>query len=136
VLPVDELVQIEGMDGVRRALRLMGASGKKHSRKMVRGVADAVAAEAKTLAPVDTGLLRRSIVARSERDVAGGAVASVKVKPDAYYWRFLEYGDGPDGVEHAFFMRARKKVFADLDRVVVASFMKAVAGDMRRAAGG
>ena len=131
-----ELVQIEGIDGVRRALALMGSAGKKHSRKMVRGVADAIVAEAKPLAPVDTGLLRKSIVARSERDIANGAVAAVKVKADAYYWRFLEYGSGPDGIEHAFFMRARKKVFADIDRVVVASFLKAVAGDMRRAAGG
>lgn len=128
-----ELVQIEGMDGVRRALRLMGTAGKKHSRKMVRGVADAIVAEAKPLVPVDTGLLRRSIVARSDRDIAGGAVASVSVKSAAYYWRFLEYGDGPDGIEHAFFMRARAKVFADLDRVVMASFLRAVAGDMRRA---
>lgn len=128
-----ELVKIEGMDGVRRALRLMGASGKKHSRKLVRGVADAIVAEAKPLAPVDTGTLRKSIVARTDRDIEGGAVASVRVKSQAYYWRFLEYGDGPDGIEHAFFMRARAKVFADLDRVVTAAFLRAVAGDMRRA---
>ena len=130
-----ELVSIEGLDGVRRALALMGASGRKHSRKMVRGVADAIVEEAKPLIPVREGVLAKSVVARSERDQGGISFAAVKVKEDAYYWRFLEYGSGPDGIEHGFFMRARVKVLADVDRVVMASFLSAIAGDMRRAAG-
>lgn len=126
-----ELVQVAGIDSVRRALLQMGAAGKKHSRKMVRGVADAIVQEAKSLVPVDSGTLRQSIVARSERDQGGIEFAAVKVKADAYYWRFLEYGSGPDGVEHAFFMRARAKVFADIDRVVVASFLREMVREMK-----
>lgn len=126
-----ELVSIEGIDSVRRALARLGPAGKKHSRKMVRGVADAIVGEAKPLVPVESGLLRKSIVARSERDKGGTEFAAVKVRPDAFYWRFLEYGSGPDGVEHAFFMRARTKVFADIDRVVVASFLRELAREVK-----
>ena len=126
-----ELVTIQGIDSVRRALAKLGPAGKKHSRKMVRGVADAIVEEAKPLVPVESGALRGSIVARTERDQGGTAFAAVKVKADAFYWRFLEYGSGPDGVEHAFFMRARTKVFADIDRVVVASFLRELARDVK-----
>jgi len=128
---VAELVTIQGIDSVRRALAKLGPAGKKHSRKMVRGVADAIVEEAKPLVPVESGALRGSIVARTERDQGGTAFAAVKVKADAFYWRFLEYGSGPDGVEHAFFMRARTKVFADIDRVVVASFLRELARDVK-----
>lgn len=125
-------VEVVGIDGVRRALAQMGPAGKKHARKAVRSVADAIVAEAKPGVPVDQGVLRAAIVARTERDVGGQPLSAVKVKRSAFYWRFLEYGQGPDGVEHAFFMRAKAKVLSQIDSVMVAGFIKSVLTDMRK----
>ena len=49
---------------------------------------------------------------------------------NAFYWRFLEYGDGPDGVEHAFFLRAKEKVMNS--GAPFASFAKRLTARLRK----
>lgn len=74
-------------------------------------VAKAIAAMAVELAPRRTGRLTIAIKARQSPDDPDYAEVYVRRgKGGAFYWRFVEYGDGPDGVEHGFFLRAREGV--------------------------
>lgn len=128
-------VEIRGIDDVRRLLGdLMPREAKLLTRQTTKDVADAIAAEAERLAPVDEGDLRAGIRARQERDKDGEGRASVRVR-GAFYWRFLEYGDGPDGVEHAFFMRSREKVMRNIDSIATRAFVQRLAARMARVAG-
>lgn len=128
-------VEIRGIDDVRRTLRdLMPKEARVLSRQTVRDVASAIVDEAKPLMPVDEGTMRAGTVARQEKDRNGQATASVRVR-GAFYWRFLEYGDGPDGIEHAFFMRAREKVMANIDTIATQAFVKRLAARIAKKAG-
>jgi len=106
-------VKATGLDEVLRALEVeLPRQAEELSADLFKGVAKAIAEDAATRAPVQSGNLRGSIKSRKEGDTAEVYVQRGG-KGDAYYWRFLEYGQGPDGVEHAFFLRAREAVLAD-----------------------
>lgn len=102
--------------GLDEALRLLERDMPELANQVAVGVAvDAaklIAQEARALAPVDSGKLRSSIVGGKNPGDDQSAAVYVKRggKRDAFYWRFLEYGQGPGGVEHGFFMRARESV--------------------------
>ena len=61
-------VQIVGADDVRAALQALGRDAQKAARAAARQVARATAREAKALAPVQTGALRKSIGQRETKD--------------------------------------------------------------------
>lgn len=128
-------VEIRGIDDVRRVLRdVMPREAKILSRQTVKDVAQAMVDEAKPLMPVDEGDLIKGTHARQERDKNGIPLASVRVR-GAFYWRFLEYGDGPDGVEHAFFMRSRVKVMQNIDSIATRAFVQRLAARIAKVAG-
>lgn len=128
-------VEIRGIDDVRRVLRdVMPKEARLLSRQTTLDVARAIVDEAKPLMPVDEGKMRAGTRARQERDRDGEARASVRVLR-AFYWRFLEYGDGPDGIEHAFFLRAREKVMHKIDTIATRAFVQRLAARIARVAG-
>lgn len=128
-------VEIRGIDDVRRVLRdVMPKEAKVLSRQTVKDVADEIVDAAKPLMPVDEGDMRAGTRARQERDKDGQGRASVRVR-GAFYWRFLEYGDGPDGIEHAFFLRAREKVMSRIDSIATQKFVKRLAARLAKVAG-
>jgi len=128
-------VEIRGIDDVRRVLRdVMPKEAKLLSRQTVKDVAEAIADEARTIMPVDEGKMRAGTRSRAERDKDGEARASVRVK-GAFYWRFLEYGDGPDGIEHAFFLRSKEKVMSKIDTIATQKFVKRLAARIAKVAG-
>lgn len=128
-------VEIRGIDDVRRLLKdVMPREAKTLTRQTTKDVATAIADEAKTLMPVDEGDMVAGTRALQERDKDGQGMASVRVR-GAFYWRFLEYGDGPDGIEHAFFMRAREKVMHDIDTIATRAFVKRLAARIAKVAG-
>lgn len=128
-------VEIRGIDDVRRLLAdVMPKEARVLTRQTTKDVADAIADEAKRLVPVDEGDLRAGIRAKQERDQDGEGRASVRVR-GAFYWRFLEYGDGPDGIEHAFFLRSREKVMRNIDTIATKAFVKRLAARLARVAG-
>lgn len=128
-------VEIRGIDDVRRLLAdVMPKEARVLTRQTTKDVADAIADEAKRLVPVDDGDLRAGIRAKQERDKDGEGRASVRVRW-AFYWRFLEYGDGPDGIEHAFFLRSREKVMRNIDAIATKAFVKRLAARLARVAG-
>ena len=128
-------VEIRGIDDVRRVLRdVMPKEARILSRQATKDVATAIADEAKALMPVDEGNMVAGTRALQERDKNGQGMASVRVR-DAFYWRFLEYGDGPDGIEHAFFMRAREKVMRNIDNIATRAFVQRLAARIAKVAG-
>jgi len=128
-------VEIRGIDDVRRLLGdLMPKEAKLLTRQTTKDVAEAIADEAKRIMPVDEGEMRSGTRARQERDKDGTGRASVRVK-GAFYWRFLEYGDGPDGIEHAMFARAKEKIMHKIDTVATRAFVQRLAARLRRVAG-
>lgn len=128
-------VEIRGIDDVRRVLReVMPREARILARQTTKDVAQTIADEAKGLMPVDEGDMVAGTRSRTERDRDGQARASVRVR-GAFYWRFLEYGDGPDGIEHAFFMRAKEKVMGNIDTIATRAFVKRLAARIAKVAG-
>jgi HK97 gp10 family phage protein len=128
-------VEIRGIDDVRRVLRdVMPKEARILSRQTTKDVATAIADEAKVLMPIDEGDMVAGTRALQERDKDGVGMASVRVR-GAFYWRFLEYGDGPDGIEHAFFMRAREKVMQNIDSIATRAFVQRLAARIAKVAG-
>lgn len=128
-------VEIRGIDDVRRLLRdIMPKEARVLSRQTVKDVATEIADEAKRIMPVDEGAMRAGTRAQQERDKDGQGRASVRVR-GAFYWRFLEYGDGPDGIEHAMFMRAKEKVMSQIDTIATQKFVRRLASRLAKVAG-
>lgn len=128
-------VEIRGIDDVRRLLtELMPREAKALTRQTTKDVAEAIVDASTPLMPVDSGDMRSGTRARQERDKDGEGRASVRVR-GAFYWRFLEYGDGPDGIEHAFFMRGKEKVMSNIDAIATQKFVKRLAARLAKVAG-
>lgn len=125
---------VTGLDDV---IRILEDVAEKHAKPLASDfctdVAEAIAEEAKKnmAGTVITGQMRSLTIAERSQGKNFG-MASVRVGKDAFYWRFLEYGDGPDRIEHAFFMRAREKVFASIDSVAARRFKERLAKLMKR----
>lgn len=69
-----------------------------------------------------TGQLEGDVGAKRVKGKRNEVRSGVTVAKRSFYWRFLEYGDGPDGVEHAMFRRALQKLGPDLERVYIDIF--------------
>lgn len=108
-------------------------------RSTVQQVASDIAKDARARAPRDAGELRRGITARRRNTHGGDVLESVvyvrrdKGSVDPFYWRFLEYGQGPDGVEHAMFLKALNKYKADGQQRHLDAFAKVLERRIRRA---
>lgn len=130
-------VEIRGIDDVRRVLRdVMPKEARILTRQTTLDVATAIAEAAKDnmSSNVDSGAMRSGTRAMQERDKDKVGQASVRVR-GAFYWRFLEYGDGPDGIEHAFFMRAREKVMSNIDAIATRAFVQRLVARIGKIAG-
>jgi hypothetical protein len=53
---------------------------------------------------IDEGKIKRGTKAKRRRGSRDKVQSDVIVQ-GAFYWRFLEYGQGPDGVEYAMFLK-------------------------------
>lgn len=116
-------VSISGADQVRDILRNIAPNEAKNlMRATVVDMAKQAARDARENAPKDSGNLASAIGHKRDRGTRGTVSASVGVAKSAFYWRFLEYGDGPDNVEHAMFLKAAKTLEAEMERLFLASF--------------
>ena len=128
-------VEIRGIDDVRRALAdVMPKEARLLSRQTVRDVAEAIVDEAKQNMPVDEGDMIAGTHATNEKARDGEARAGVRVR-NAFYWRFLEYGDGPDGVEHAMFAKAKAQVMSQIETIATRAFVRRLAERIAKVAG-
>jgi len=75
-------------------------------RATVHDMAKEVRDDAKENMPVDEGTMKGATKHKRERGMPSQLRSTVRVGKQAFYWRFLEYGDGPDGVAYDFFFNA------------------------------
>ena len=116
-------VTLDGLDELKGWLEVSAPNlASKLAGDMVLDVAEGIAGEARRIMPVNTGKMRAQTSSKRGRSTKTLKVAEVHC--GAFYWIFLEHGDGPDGVEHAMFRRAQETVQAGLDRAEFPRFRK------------
>ena len=110
-------VTIRGIADVNRVLKTIAPNEAKNlMRATVAQIAKDFATEGADRAPKDQGVLAGAVKSKRERGTRNTIAATVRVAPQAFYWRFLEYGQGPDGVEHAMFLQTLQALRPDLER--------------------
>lgn len=127
-------VTINGIEDVARVLReALPKDARNISRSLVRAAAGEIAKKARDLAPKGkTGKLKKGIKALNRNPHGKDEFQSDVVVQGAYYWRFLEYGQGPDGIEHAFILRALNHYKANQIDIDVKAAAKVMARRARR----
>lgn len=93
-------------------------------RATVHSTATKIAKDAKDAMPSDSGDMKKATRTKREQVKWGKLLSTVRVGPEAFYWRFREYGQGPDGREDAMFMQAVAKFQGDMDRIFTEEFGK------------
>lgn len=126
-------VSITGISDINHVLLTIAPREAKNlMRAVVYDMASQLAADARVFSPDDTGTLDRSTKPRRERGTKDTVEATVRVAGKAFYWRFLEYGDGPDKVEHAMFLKALQKMRPQADRVYLEAFVRKLEARLAR----
>lgn len=118
-------MRIRGIEDVNRVLREIAPNEAKNlMRATTADLAKGIAKDARDNAPVDQGDVRAGIKhkrARGDRNtVKAEVVANANGK--SFHWRFREYGQGPDGREDAFFLRALMKAETELAQRYLETF--------------
>jgi len=125
---------LTGVDDVQRLLETIAPRQAVNiMRATVHGIAGGIRDDAKKAMPRDSGDMIKGTKSKRERTRNGLALSTVRVDPSAYYWRFLERGDGPDGIDHAFFAKAMALYRGDQDRIFVNEFGKKFEAALARA---
>ena len=100
--------------------------GPKEATNLIRVVVfdltKQIAKLASDNAPEDRGALKAGIKPKRERGKRHFLAASVRAAP--FYWRFLEYGQGPDHVEYAFGLKALQAIRPDIDQTYLQTFAR------------
>jgi len=124
--------QITGIEDVNRTLmEIAPKEAKNLLRATVQDIAKQLAKSGADGAPDgDSGKLKKGIKPKRERGSKTGVESTVRAKP--FYWRYLERGQGPDGVEHAFFLKALEELRPDLDRIYLETFVKKLEARLAR----
>lgn len=125
-------VKITGIADVNRVLtEVAPREGINLIRATVHDIAGQLAKTAKAGMPSDQGDMIAGTKAQRRRGTKT-TVQSDATVAGAFYWRFLEYGQGPDGVEHAFFLKALQKLRPEMDRVYAEAFARKLVARMAR----
>ena len=130
---LDDVDQLLGQVAPKQAFNIMRAT--------VHGMAGEVAKDARDFMPVDEGDMVASTKHKRENPSksVGRLRSTVRVAGKAFYWRFLEYGDGPDGVAHGFFAAAVQNMRVNMTSRFLNQFGKkfeAALGRARKRHGG
>lgn len=127
-------MRIEGVEDVEHILR---AVGPRHARNLARAtvhdMAKAIRDDAKEGMPENEGTMKKATKHKRERARGSRFSSTVRVGRKAFYWRFLEYGLGPDGVAYDFFLRALQKMRGDMHQQFFVSFGKKFEATLARA---
>lgn len=131
VTGIEDINRILGDLAPREASNLMRATvydiAKTAAQKMAENTPDDPATGA--------GDLKSSIKPKREKSTRTKAMAAVKVMNIRrnYFWRFLEYGQGPDNVEYAMGLKALEAMRPDIDRIYAEAFVKKLVARLKRA---
>lgn len=128
-------VTLRGIDDVTKMLHdIAPKEARNLMRSTIHGMAGEIRDEAKRRMPVDSGQMKAATRTRRRRITA----ANMKIRSDvvvtraAYYWRFREYGQGPDMREDAMFMKAVAVFREDMHRMFVEQFGKKLEARLAR----
>ena len=128
-------VNIRGIADVNRTLQTIAPNEARNiMRATIADLAKNYAKEAADRVPKDQGVLANSIRHKRERGTRNTIAATVRVLPQAFYWRFLEYGQGPDKVEHAMFLQTLQALRPELDRRYLEVFVTKLLARLARKA--
>ena len=125
-------MSVDGIADINKILKELPArEGKNLMRATVQDIAKQLADTAKKFTPHDdSGDLEAGIKVKRER--GDKSTVQSTVRSAAFYWRFLEYGQGPDGVEHAFFLQALQEMRPKMDRIYLEAFTKKLIARIER----
>lgn len=125
-------VKISGIEDVNNILaEIAPREAVNLLRSTVHDMAGQIAKDARARMPRDNGDMIRGTKHHRRRAEAGRVQSDVAVA-GAFYWRFLEYGQGPDGVEHAMFLAALQAMRPQMERVYLETFAKKLIARMTR----
>ena len=127
-------IKIEGISDINAVLSAIAPREAINLiRATVHDMAGQLAKEAKAnMASVtDTGAMQKGTKAHKRRGTRTTVESNVAVA-GAFHWRFLEYGQGPDGIEHAMFLKALEAMRPEVERVYMQSFGKKLAARLAR----
>lgn len=122
--------KLRGIEDVDALLsEIAPREAKNILRATVHDMAGQVAKDARHYMPEDSGAMVAATKHKRERPRLSGPKAdilrsTVRVNKRAFYWRFLEYGDGPDGVAHGFFAAAIQSLKINMNERFLRSFGK------------
>jgi len=123
-------VQIVGADDVRAALQALGRDAPKAMRAAARQVARIVAREAKGLAPVRTGALRKSI---GQRETKGGVFYAGVRK--GVFGR-TRRGRPKEPAKYAYIVERKKKFFSiaveRVSAIALAEYLRALRQEIKK----
>lgn len=128
------MITIDGIDDVKRVLdRIAPKHAKNLMRATIQGVASEGAKVAKKHAPKRTGNLKKSIKAKRKKSPPDSPVSEIIVKPDGFYWKFVEYGT-KTMPEHPFIRPASDHLNANFMKIVEQQFAKKLESKLKREA--
>lgn len=128
-------VTLRGVEDVNRLLtQIAPREGINLIRATVQDIAVQLAKSAKENSPTDGAplTLRPAIKAKRRRGTRNRVQSDVTVDRSAYFWRFLEYGDGPDNIEWAMFLKALQEMRPNMERVYLEAFAKKLVARLAR----
>lgn len=127
-------VTVSGIEDINHILTTIAPREAKNLlRATIFEMAKDIAKDAVSRMPSDEGTMKAETFAKRDRGNKNTLAASVRVSRDAFYWRFLEYGQGPDNVEYAFFLQTLQALRPDLDRKYLEIFTKKLIARLKRA---
>lgn len=110
-------IRIRGIEDINKILQEIAPNEAKNlMRATTADLAKGIAADARANAPRDKGDVAAGIKhkrARGTRDTVKAEVVA-NTNGTSFHWRFREYGQGPDGREDAFFLRALMKANTEI----------------------
>ena len=126
-------VTIKGLDDVASVLNnIAPREARNLARSTVHASAGVIRDDAKRFMPIDTGTMKAATKSK-RRNVKDNILRSdVLVTAAAFYWRFREYGQGPDMREDAMFMKALALFRQDIDRIFTEQFGKKLEARLAR----
>lgn len=126
-------VTLTGVEDVDKMLQQIAPREANNlMRATVHGMATETAKKAKTEMPQDTGTMKKATKVKRRRASFGVIASDIIVTKAAWYWRFREYGQGPDNREDAMFLKASEWLRANMERIFVEQFGKKLEARLAR----
>lgn len=131
-------LKVDGIEEINAMLKTVAPRQAKNiMRATINGVAGEIRDDARRFYPdgyYATGRAIKATKSKRRRGAVGQIRSDVIVEKSAFYWRFLEYGQGPDHAEWAMFAKAVEKMRGELGNILRRQFGKKWEAAMKRAA--